>query len=256
MRRRPRRSRRRRWRGSAALRSRSRGARSPVSLRPDPLQPRGAVGAAAALELVEPGQLLGASGDDHLPVAPGLDPALGAVDVEGGGALDAEARLQRARPVVDAGVDDPARVAALVAGRPRLPLQHRDPRPGVPAQSARAVARPTIPAPTTAKSQLAGGRTAFIGLTVLRTRERLIEWAHGGRAPIETTDQAAAGAVAEDDAGGGGARLRAEVRRLPGHRLRRRRRGLRAVARGQAAPQVLPRARIPARAATCSTASS
>ena len=69
--------------------------------------------------------------DDHLAVPPSLDPALVAVVVQRRRALDAEPRLQRAGRVVDAGVDDAARVAALVGGgrRPRAPARRRS-RPG------------------------------------------------------------------------------------------------------------------------------
>ena len=66
----------------------------------------------------------------------------------------------------------------------------------------------------------------------------------------QAADQAAAGALAQDAGRGRRDRLRAQVRRLPGDRLRRRRRDLHAVARRQAAGPLLPRARIPGRAAT------
>ncbi len=54
------------------------------------------VGARAALELVEGGQLVGAQRDDELAHAPDVDAALLAVGDHPRGAVDAQARLQRA----------------------------------------------------------------------------------------------------------------------------------------------------------------
>src|SRR5204862_4744430 len=78
-------------------------------------QARHLVGAAAALELVEARELALVQGDDDLAAALDGDAALVAVVVQARGALDAQARLERARLVVDAGVDDPGVVPGLAA---------------------------------------------------------------------------------------------------------------------------------------------
>jgi hypothetical protein len=75
-----------------------------------PAKVRDLVGEAASLELIQSRQLLVAGGDDQLAIASRLDPALVAVVVEQPRALDAEPRLERSGRVVDAGVDDTARV--------------------------------------------------------------------------------------------------------------------------------------------------
>ena len=92
----------------------------------DALQPGDAVRRAASIELVQPWQLGLLGGDDHLAVATRLDPAFGAVGVEPCRAIDAEPCLERAGLVVDPGVDHAAGVAALMACRPGLALEHRD----------------------------------------------------------------------------------------------------------------------------------
>ena len=56
------------------------------------------------------------------------DALLVAVGVEGAGTFDAEARLERARLVVDAGVDDAAGAAGLVGGEQRFGLEHAEAR--------------------------------------------------------------------------------------------------------------------------------
>ena len=73
--------------------------------------------------------------------------------------------------------------------------------------------------------------------------------------PALPADQAAAGADPQRAAARRGVGLRAEARRLPRDRLRRRRGRLHPVARRQSAGPLLPRAELRARAATCSTAS-
>ena len=100
----------------------------------DPAQPGDLVLATPPLELVESRQLGLVGGDDQLAVAPRLDPALVAVGVEQPGALDAEPRLERAGGVVDAGVDDAARVGGLVGGEPVLALEHAEGRVRVPGE--------------------------------------------------------------------------------------------------------------------------
>src|SRR5215207_434622 len=92
----------------------------------DPPQFRNAVCDPPALELVEARQLLGAGGDDQLARPLRRDAPPLAVRVELGGAGDAQPRLQRARRVVDAGVDDAAGMAGLVARDPGRRLEHRD----------------------------------------------------------------------------------------------------------------------------------
>src|SRR5947199_286533 len=71
------------------------------------------VGASAALELVQARALALVQRDDDLAAALDGDAALLAVVVQPRGALDAQARLQRPRLVVDPGVDDPGVVAGL-----------------------------------------------------------------------------------------------------------------------------------------------
>src|SRR3954453_13011918 len=75
---------------------------------------RHAVRVAASLELVEAGQLALVEGDDQLAAALRLDPARVAVLVERTRALHAQRGLQRTGRVVDARVDDAARMARLV----------------------------------------------------------------------------------------------------------------------------------------------
>ena len=94
-------------------------------LGPDAAQPGDAVGRAAALELFEGAQFRVVRGDDQLAGAPRLDAPLGAVAVEQLGAFHAELRLQRARRVVDARVDDPARAPGLLGREAGFALEHR-----------------------------------------------------------------------------------------------------------------------------------
>ena len=67
-----------------------------------------------AVELLEPWDLRVVGGDDDLPAAQDRDPALVTVGEHPRRALDAEPRLERAGRVVDAAVDDAARMARLV----------------------------------------------------------------------------------------------------------------------------------------------
>src|SRR5437667_7688856 len=83
-----------------------------------------AVLACAHEQVVEAGELVLVDGDDDLAALLVRDAVLVAVRVELTAALHAEARLQRARRVVDAGVDDTAVVTRLVARRARLLLEH------------------------------------------------------------------------------------------------------------------------------------
>jgi hypothetical protein len=98
-----------------------------AQLRPgEPAQAGHPVGGAAALELVEAGELLLVEGDDELAVAAGGDPADVAVLVQPAGAVDAQAGLERAGLVVDARVDDAAVVARLVEADDVLALEHAE----------------------------------------------------------------------------------------------------------------------------------
>src|SRR5438105_4227499 len=72
-------------------------------------------------------QLLLGGGDDDLAAAVGGDAALGAEGVDLAVALHAQARLERAGRVVDARVDHPAVMAALVLGDGRLFVQDGQP---------------------------------------------------------------------------------------------------------------------------------
>ena len=89
------------------------------------------VGRAAALELVQARQLVRGQRDDQLAVGVRGDAARLAVGVQLARAGDAQARLERARLVVDAGVDDAAVVARLVEADDGLALQHAEAAAGV-----------------------------------------------------------------------------------------------------------------------------
>src|SRR5436190_22521714 len=84
------------------------------------------VGMATTLELVHPVQLRLVGRDDQLAVPLGLDPVLAAVGVEQAGSLDTQPGLQRARSVVDARVDHPARMRGLVRREAILALEHAE----------------------------------------------------------------------------------------------------------------------------------
>ncbi len=92
-------------------------------LRPDQLDARHAVRERAAVELVEPRQLVLARRDDDLAAAEHRDAALVAVREQPLRAVDAEPRLERAGRVVDAAVDDAARAPGLVARRRSAPCR-------------------------------------------------------------------------------------------------------------------------------------
>ena len=94
------------------------------------------------------------------------DSPLGAVLVQLARALHAQPRLQRAGLVVDAGVDHARVVAGLMAAHSSARARARRPtRRGLRASSSRATASPTIPPPTTARSQRSGAVCA-VGLRV------------------------------------------------------------------------------------------
>jgi hypothetical protein len=92
----------------------------------DALEAGDAVGGAAALELVELRPLGLRDRDDQLAVAARGQAALDAVVVQLARALGAEAGLERAGRVVDAGVQDAGVVPGLVEALDGLALEHRD----------------------------------------------------------------------------------------------------------------------------------
>ena len=122
-------------------------------LRIEPLDPREAVLASPALELVEPRELALGHGHDHLAATLVGDPLLRGESEERLPSRGAQPRLARARLVVEAGVDDAAVVAGLVKGQALFGLEHQAAQPMVRRASARAVARPTMPPPTTMTSK-------------------------------------------------------------------------------------------------------
>ncbi|CAK7287050.1 hypothetical protein SGPA1_50016 [Streptomyces misionensis JCM 4497] len=88
---------------------------------------RYAVLPAALHQGVQPGQLRALGGDDQLAGDGVVDAVLGAELHHLGGAPHRVPRLERAGPVVDPAVHDPAVAPGLVAGRARLLLQHGHP---------------------------------------------------------------------------------------------------------------------------------
>ena len=66
--------------------------------------------------------------------------------------LDARLRLERSRRVVDARVQDPTVVAGLLARDGGVFFDDDEAQAGLAQQNSRAVASPTIPAPTIAMS--------------------------------------------------------------------------------------------------------
>ena len=136
--RRPRRARRRPWRAPPRRSRRSRcwasaapampaqcGSSSVISSARRRRRPGTALARPRRSSSSRRGELAVVQRDDDLPAALVGDPALVAVVVQARGALDAQPRLQRARLVVDAGVDDAGVVAGLAgadlvgARRPR-----------------------------------------------------------------------------------------------------------------------------------------
>ncbi len=95
-------------------------------LRADQLDARDAVRKRAAVELEEPRALLLTRRDDDLAAPEHRDPACVAIREQPLGAAHAEPRLERARRVVDAAVDDPARAAGLVRADDRLLVEDGD----------------------------------------------------------------------------------------------------------------------------------
>ena len=137
-------------------------------VRADPAQAGDLVLPPPALELVERAQLVLAGGDDHL--AGGL--------TVGSRARRSRSRARARRPrtagpsASRAGSRSPRGSrrwsAGLVRRDRRLPLEHHHPQAVVAQGSSRAVARPTIPAPTTTTSHSAGG--SFLGTGAILVR--------------------------------------------------------------------------------------
>ncbi len=90
---------------------------------------RNAVLPAALHQRVQPRQLRALRRDDQLAGDGVRDAVLRAELDHLGGAAHGVPRLQRARPVVDPAVDDPAVAPRLMPGGTRLLLQHGHPRP-------------------------------------------------------------------------------------------------------------------------------
>ncbi len=166
-------------------------------------------------------------GDDQLAAALEGDAAGFAVLVHGGGASHAELGLQRARRVVDAGVDDSRVVAGLVGPDRRLALEHANRRAaGRRALSSRATARPRIPPPTTAMSHLSAtnARIRYFDART-RDRDRLLD---GGAGAAPHLPAHPAGEPLHGGRDAGPRRRQREHRRHPGD-------GPRGVPRGEAA---------------------
>jgi hypothetical protein len=89
-----------------------------------------AVGPTALEDPVEGAQVLFRDRDDQLSVDAIRDPLLVAERDQPVAPLPAETRLERPGLVVDAGVDDPAVVAALMACETRLLLEEDEPESG------------------------------------------------------------------------------------------------------------------------------
>jgi len=89
-------------------------------------QVRDAVGARLSVELLQAGDLPRIGGDDQLAAAPVDDAAPLEVGVQRGPARDAQPRLERARGVVDAGVDHLAVARARPGSNRPFALEHHD----------------------------------------------------------------------------------------------------------------------------------
>jgi hypothetical protein len=127
-------------------------------------QPRHTIRRATALELVQPSQLLVRRGHDQLAAARRRDAALLTVRVQLAGAGHAQLRLQRARGVVDALVDDARVVAGLVSGDAPLPLQHLHTQARMPRQQLAGRRQPQDAGPNDDEITLTAG-TAHPGLS-------------------------------------------------------------------------------------------
>ena len=89
-----------------------------------------AVGFSALAQFFETREFVGFGRDDYFAADFVRDVVLAAELDHGGGAGDAESRLQRTGLVVEAGVDDAAVVSALVAGDAVFFLQNQKPQMG------------------------------------------------------------------------------------------------------------------------------
>jgi hypothetical protein len=106
----------------------------PQPIRTDNLQACDAIGQTPLIQCLQPGKLGWVSRDDHLPAPFGGNAFLLTVGIYLARALHAEARLERAGRIVDAGMDDAAVVRGLVLADRGLLFQHRKPESRVPPQ--------------------------------------------------------------------------------------------------------------------------
>ena len=102
----------------------------PDPLRPDLFQPLDSIRLSPPLQLGQARQLQLLEGDDELSARLVWDAVLGCEALQLRLPFPAEPGLERARPVIDAGVDDAGVVAALMEGQLRLLLQDREPDAG------------------------------------------------------------------------------------------------------------------------------
>src|SRR5438445_12309330 len=91
-----------------------------------PAQAGDPVGPATTLELLQARELRGVGRDDQLAASLARDPPPLAVLIQLARSGDAQARLQRPRLVVDAGVDHAGVVAGLMAAELGLALEHAE----------------------------------------------------------------------------------------------------------------------------------
>ena len=103
----------------------------------EPLEPREAVVASPAFELVEPRELTLRHGHDHLAATLVRDPVLRGEEEEGLPSRGAQPGLARTGFVVEAGVDDAAVVAGLVKGQALFRLEHQAAQPMIRGERAR-----------------------------------------------------------------------------------------------------------------------
>src|SRR5438067_12246505 len=96
----------------------------------DQLEPTQPVGIPSSFELVEPGQLVLADGDDQLTRLRMDDAVCIAERPQHGGTAGAEPRLERTRLVIDSRVYHAAIVPTLMGGNPRFLFEHNDPNAG------------------------------------------------------------------------------------------------------------------------------
>ena len=106
----------------------------PQPLRADHLQALDPVGLAAFEQILQPWQLGLVAGHDDFSAAVGRDALPLAVGIQLALALDTQASFERARRVVDAGVQDATVVAGLVLADARLFVQDGQPQARIAAE--------------------------------------------------------------------------------------------------------------------------